>query len=559
MKNQDQQLLPLSHAPETELPLAHPEAAPAPDAAPGSPPAAATGKPVRTAITQDELNQLVWRACDTFRGTVEPSDYKNYILTMLFLKYLSDLWKQIRAELREKYRDDETRVERDLARQRFVLPVGSDFDSLFAAREQDNIGDLINKALESIEDANKSKLNGVFRNIDFNSEANLGQPAEKKRRLKNLLEDFADERLDLALTHAQKRDVFGDVYEYLIDRFAADAGKKAGEFYTPKEVSHLLARLVDPQPGDRICDPADGSGSLLIQVAHQVTNADGSPSKNFSLFGQENNGSTWALCRMNMFLHGLDSARIEWGDTLNNPRLIEGDRLMKFDIVVANPPFSLDKWGAEAATIEAGLDKKTPSAKGYNRFWRGVPPKSKGDYAFISHMIETTAQGGRMGVIVPHGVLFRGGAEGTIRQKLIEENLLKAVVGLPTNLFFGTGIPAAILIFERGRESTDVLFIDASRDFGDEKKQNKLRAQDIDKVVETYRAFEGADKYAHRASFAEIEGNDFNLNIARYVDTSEAEDPIDVAALQDQIDELELQLAQTRSQMDACLKELGLR
>lgn len=558
MNTQDQQLLPLSHDVETPLPLAHPEAAPAPEAAPGSPSAAATGKPVRAAITQKELNELVWRACDTFRGTVEPSDYKSYILVMLFLKYLSDLWKQIRAELREKHNGNETRIARDLARQRFVLPDGSEFDAVFAAREQDNIGDLINKALEAIEDANKSKLNGVFRNVDFNSEANLGAPAEKKRRLKNLLTDFADPRLDLALTHEEKRDVFGDVYEYLIDRFAADAGKKAGEFYTPKEVSRTLARLVDPQPGARICDPTCGSGSLLIQVAHQVTNPDGSLSNNFSLFGQENNGSTWALCRMNMFLHGMDSARIEWGDTLNNPRLIEEDRLIKFDVVVANPPFSLDKWGAEEAGIEAGKDPKNPSPKGYNRFWRGVPPKSKGDYAFISHMIETTKQGGRTGVIVPHGVLFRGGAEGAIRQKLIEENLLKAVIGLPTNLFFGTGIPAAILIFERDRPSTDVLFIDASRDFGDEKKQNKLRAHDIDKIVETYRAFEGADKYAHCASFDEIKGNDFNLNIARYVDTSEAEERIDVAALQIQIDDLETQLAETRSQMDECLKELNL-
>ncbi len=523
-------------------------------------PAYSIEKPKLVAISQDEINRIIWRACDTFRGTVDPAEYKNFILVTFFWKYLSDLWKQIKADLHTRYNGDEERIARALSRQRFVIPEGCDFDSVHAARDRDNIGDLINKALEAIEDANKSKLSGVFRNVDFNSESALGQALDKKRRLKNLLEDFADPKLDLSLTHAEQRDVFGDIYEFLIDRFAAEAGKKAGEFYTPKEVSHLLARLVSPKPGDRICDPACGSGSLLLQVAHQVKNPDGTPSHDFSLYGQENNGATWALCRMNMFLHAEDAATIKWGDTLNNPQLMEGDRLMRFDVVVANPPFSLDKWGAEGALTEAGLDKKKASSVGYNRFWRGVPPKSKGDFAFISHMIETSSpEGGRVGVVVPHGVLFRGGAEGKIRQKLLEENLLHAVIGLPTNLFFGTGIPAALLIFERGRATTDVLFIDASRDFGDKQKQNRLREEDIDKIERTFRAFAGVEKYAHRAPFAEIEGNDFNLNISRYVDTSEAPKTHDLKALQDEIEDLEEKLAQSRVQMDGFLKELGLK
>jgi len=517
-------------------------------------------KPRSLGVSQEEINRILWRACDSFRGAVDPSEYKNYILVALFWKYLSDLWKKIRADLHARYDGDEERIARALGRQRFVIPEGADFESVFAQRERDNIGDLINKALEAIEDANKSKLAGVFRNVDFNSEAALGQPMEKKRRLKNLLEDFARPELDFALTHAERRDVFGDAYQFLIDKFAAEAGKKAGEFYTPKEVSQLLARLVSPRPGDRICDPTCGSGSLLIQVAHQVKNPDGAPSKDYSLFGQEVNGATWALARMNMAIHEEDAARIEWGDTLNNPRLLEGDRLIKFDVVVANPPFSLDKWGQERALVEAGLDKKKPSDVGYNRFWRGVPPKSKADFAFISHMIETaSAQGGRVGVIVPHGVLFRGGAEGAIRRRLIEENLLHAVIGLPTNLFFGTGIPAAILIFERGRTTTDVLFVDASRDFGDEKKQNKLREADITKVERTFRAFEGVEKYAHRAGFQEIGENDFNLNISRYVDTSEAAPIHDLQALAAEIEDLEENLAQTRAQMDGFLKELRLK
>lgn len=499
-------------------------------------------------FNQDEINAIVWKACDTFRGAVDPSEYKNYILTMLFLKYLSDLWKDKRKELADKYKGDKERIKRALARERFVVPNECDFDYLYAHRDVANVGELINIALEKIEDANKAKLENVFRNVDFNSEPALGQTKERNRRLKHLLEDFNDSRLDLRPSRVGHRDVIGDVYEYLIGKFAAGAGKKAGEFYTPPEVSTLLAKLVRPQPGDRICDPACGSGSLLIRVAKEVQDQNGKPSKNFSLFGQESNGSTWALCRMNMFLHEQDAARIEWCDTITNPKLVEDDSLMKFDVVVANPPFSLDKWGADFASHDP-----------HKRFWRGIPPKSKGDYAFITHMVEIAlADDGRIGVIVPHGVLFRGGSEGLIRQKLIEENLLEAVIGLPPNLFFGTGIPAAILIFHKGRKSTDVLFIDASREFADDKKQNRLRPADIDKIVRTHQKCKSVPKYAYRAKRKEIEENEFSLNIPRYVDTSEEVAEIDIAALQTEIDELETELAKTRKEMKRYLNELGV-
>ena len=497
---------------------------------------------------QSQINSIVWKACDTFRGAVDPSEYKNYILTMLFLKYLSDLWKDLKREYTEKYKGDTQRVQRALARERFVVPDDCDFDHLYAKRDAANIGELINIALEKIEDANKQKLENVFRNIDFNSEPALGQTKERNRRLKHLLDDFNDPRLDLRPSRVGHRDVIGDVYEYLIGQFAAGAGKKAGEFYTPPEVSTLVAKLVKPKAGDRICDPACGSGSLLIRVAKEVKDADGKPSKDFSLFGQESNGSTWALCRMNMFLHEQDAARIEWCDTITNPKLVEDDKLMKFNVVVANPPFSLDKWGADFA----GHDP-------HERFWRGIPPKSKGDYAFITHMVETAvADDGRVGVIVPHGVLFRGGSEGLIRQKLIEQNLLEAVIGLPTNLFFGTGIPAAVLIFHKGRKSTDVLFIDASRGFAEDKKQNRLRPEDVDKIAGTYQSFKSVPKYAHRAKRDEIVANEFNLNIPRYVDTSEEEAEIDIAALQTEIEELESELTKTRDEMKRFLTELGV-
>ena len=344
--------------------------------------------------SQQVINDIVWRACDTFRGTIDPAQYKNYILVMLFLKYLTDLHDDKLAEYQKRYDGDAERVARAMGRERFTLPVGCDFHSLVGQRAADNLGEVINIALTGIEDANKAKLEGVFRNIDFNSESNLGQTRERNSRLKHLLDDFSDERLDLRPSRIGERDVIGDAYEFLISRFAADSGKKGGEFYTPSQVAQVLAQLVAPKSGDRICDPCCGSGSLLIRAGKQVGD------DNFALFGQELNGGTWALCRMNMFLHHKDSARIEWGDTLANPKLIEGDALMKFDVQVANFPFSLDKWGAESAEADK-----------FHRFHRGVPPKSKADYAFISHMIESAKEdGGKVGVIAPHGVLFRGGA-----------------------------------------------------------------------------------------------------------------------------------------------------
>jgi len=496
-------------------------------------------------INQSEINDILWRACDTFRGTVDPAEYKNYILVMLFVKYISDVWRDRYDQLMEKYGDDQERVQRALRYERFKLPAGCDFQTLYEQRNADNLGEIINIALEAIEEANKEKLEGVFRNIDFNSEAALGRTRQRNERLKNLLNDFADKRLDLRPSRVGNLDVIGNAYEYLIGKFAAGAGKKAGEFYTPPEVSILLARLVAPQPGDRIADPACGSGSLLIRCANEVGSGD------YALYGQESNGSTWALAKMNMFLHDVTSARVEWGDTLKAPTLIEGDHLMRFNVVVANPPFSLDKWGQETAKNDR-----------YERFFRGLPPRSKGDYAFITHMIETTYtdpnQNGRVGVIVPHGVLFRGSAEGKIRRRLIEENLLDGVIGLPSNLFYGTGIPAAILVFKRNRPDDTVIFIDASREFEAGTPQNKLRPQDIERIVATYRQRESVDKYAYLATFAEIEENDFNLNIPRYVDTFEPEPDIDVSAVQAEIGKLGQQLVAVEEKMLGYLEELGL-
>ena len=516
-------------------------------------------------IDQKNINNAAWSACDTFRGVVDPAQYKDYILVMLFLKYISDVWQDHYAEYQKLYGDDDERIRRKLERERFVLPVvtlteknaetgeltvldtfEATYYSLYERRSMPNIGELINIVLDHIEEKNRAKLEGVFRNIDFNSEANLGKTKDRNRRLKQLLEDFHKDELDLRPSRVSE-DVIGNTYIYLIERFASDSGKKAGEFFTPFKVSELVAKLAGPKPGDRICDPACGSGGLLIKAAKEVGD------RNFALFGQESNGSTWALCRMNMFLHSFDSARIEWCDTLNSPLLVENDRLMKFNCVVANPPFSLDKWGAEHAEDDR-----------YNRYWRGVPPKSKGDWAFISHMIETALEkAGRVAVVVPHGVLFRGSAEGRIRQKMIEDNLLDAVIGLPGNLFQTTNIPVAILVFDRSREKggsredcRDVLFVDASREFVSSKNQNTLSDEHIAKIMQTFRDRRDVYQFAHLADLAEISENDFNLNIPRYVDTYEEEEEIDIDAVQREIEQLEKELVEVRAKMAEKLKEI---
>ena len=505
-------------------------------------------------LTQQDVNNTAWAACDTFRGVIDPAQYKDYILVMLFLKYISDQWADHYAEYQKEYGDDEERIRRRLARERFILPYVefrdektgkvserflADFHALYERRKAANLGELINIVLDHIEEANKAKLEGVFRNIDFNSEANLGKTRDRNRRLENLLGDFA--RLDLRPSRVSE-DVIGNTYIYLIERFASDAGKKGGEFYTPSEVSGLLARIVAPKPGDRISDLCCGSCSLLIRAAREVGSDD------FSVYGQELNGSTWALCRMNMFLHGLDNARIERGDTIRNPKLVDGDALMKFNVNVANPPFSLDKWGADTAEHDK-----------YGRFWRGTPPKGRGDWAFITHMIETMNEtDGRAGVVVPHGVLFRGGSEGLIRQRFIEENLLDGVIGLPANLFFGVGIPAALLIFRRNKQDRTVFFIDASREYAEGKNQNKLRVQDIEKIVATWRARTDVPRYARLVAPEELNENGYSINITMYVENVKDETPINMEEIKSNILNIENELATTRLKLAKAMQELKL-
>ena len=496
-------------------------------------------------INQDEINKAVWSACDTFRGTVSADIYKDYILTLLFLKYLSDVWQDHMDTYAKDYGDAPELIAEMMKNERFVLPAGASFYALYKRRYEAGNGERIDKALHAIEEANIGKLRDVFQDISFNSNK-LGEEKQKNDLLRHLLEDFAKPELNMRPSRIGNLDVIGNAYEYLIKNFASDAGRKAGEFYTPPEVSELMAEIMDMNEGEEACDPACGSGSLLMKCGRRVQAKFGS--KKYALYGQESIGSTWALAKMNMFLHGEDNHRIEWGDTIRNPKLLDGDdKLKHFDVVVANPPFSLDKWGHDTA-----------SADKFSRFRRGLPPRTKGDYAFILHMVETMKpRTGRMAVVVPHGVLFRGSSEGLIRRKLIEENLLDCVIGLPEKLFYGTGIPAAILILRKGKPDRDVLFIDASREFKSGKNQNQLTREHLDKIIATIQARESVPKYAHLATPEEIAGNDWNLNIPRYVDTFEEEAEIDLVAVRTERLKLKEELAALEVKMDGYLRELG--
>jgi len=504
--------------------------------------------------TQAYINSVLWQACDTFRGKIDSSIYKDYVLVMLFVKYLSDTYKERLEEYTKRYNGDQERIKRAMSRERFILDESSTFDYIYSKRNDPEIGVIINKALEHLENENTGKLRGVFRNIDFNSEAILGKTKERNAMLKTLLEDFA--KLDLRPSVLEDEDIIGNSYQYMINMFASDAGKKGGEFFTPPEVSELLARLVKPQENDRIYDPTCGSGSLLIRVVRQV------PSRKVAVYGQERNGQTHSLALMNMYLHGIDDAKIEWGDTLANPLHLEDGKLMKFQVIVANPPFSLDKWAMgfagegnndEKFKMEASLDP-------HGRFAWGVPPASKGDYAFVLHILHSLAENGRAAVILPHGVLFRGASEAKIREEIIKHNLLDAVIGLPENLFFGTGIPACVMVFKKNRTRKEVLFIDASGEGNYEKgkNQNKLREQDIQKIVETYEKYETVDKYSYVATIDEIKENDYNLNIPRYVDTFEEEELVDMDAVKENIANIKRELQEVERQMEKYLEELGL-
>ena len=490
-------------------------------------------------LTIDKLEGSLWSAADILRGSIDSSDYKGFIFGFLFLKRLSDRFdEEVEALEDVKNADPEDPDEHD-----FFVPRRARWSEIRKAAT--NVGETLNKAAAPLEEANP-KREGVRAGIDFNDERKLGDTKNRDVVLGRLVQHFS--KLHLSNANLSEPDMLGRAYEYLIEKFADDAGKKGGEFYTPRMVVRLIVELLQPKEEMRICDPTCGSGGMLIECAHYLERHGQNP-KNLSLFGQEKNLGTWAICKMNMLLHGLPDSRIEKGDTIRDPKLRDGDGLMLFDRVIANPPFSLDEWGRDVAEHDP-----------HGRFRFGVPPKTNGDLAFVQHMVATTNRNGMVGVVMPHGVLFRGAAEGEIRKGMLQEDLVEAVVGLPTNLFYGTGIPAAVLVLNRSKKADrrgKVLFIEASREFKQGTTQNYLRDEDVREIASTFHAFKDVEKYARAVALDEIEKNDFNLNISRYVETADPAEKVDVAHTLTKLRLLEKQRSEAETRMNAHLKKLG--
>ena len=442
-------------------------------------------------IKKSQIYSSLWSACDELRGGMDASQYKDYILTLLFIKYISDLHKAGRRSL-------------------IVVPRGASFDDMYAIRHEDDLGDKMNKMVEKITSANAGI--GNINVADFDDGNKLGDAREKKEKLARLLAIFSRPELDLTSNRVDGDDILGDAYEYLMKNFATESGKSKGQFYTPAEVSRLIAAVIGmsnrPADGESLVtlyDPACGSGSLLLRAA------EASPVK-VSIHGQEKDGSTAGLARMNMVLHGQDTAVIHDGNTLANPRFKDGDVLRTFDYVVANPPFSQKNW-------MTGFE---PAADLYHRFEDGIPPEKNGDYAFLLHIIKSMKpKTGKGACILPHGILFRGNAEADIRRNLIKRRIIKAIISLPPNLFYGTGIPACIIVLDKENAAArdGIFMIDASKGFIKDGAKNRLREQDIQKAMDVFHECQEIPGYSRMVPLAEIDANDYNLNLPRYIDS----------------------------------------
>ena len=505
------------------------------------------------ALTTQELQAKLWQAADILRGQIDAADYKNYIFSLLFLKRLSDRFDEEVEAAAAAGVPREVAVA-DMDEHQFAVPAEAHWDCISSTPM--NLGEALNVAGSAIEEANPGRLEGVLGGTNWNDETKLGSPANREGIIRRLLIHFGDLDLsdgNLGTDAGGTGNVLGDAYEYLISQFADDAGKKGGEFYTPRSVVRLIVELLQPQEGMRICDPTFGSAGMLIFAADYVQENGGNP-QNLVLQGQERNLGTLAIGKLNMLLHGLSHARLEPGDVIAEPGLQdEAGRLLSYDRVIANPPFSLKNWGAEFAPHDP-----------HHRFdrYRAIPPRTRGDFAFLLHMLGVTNVEGMVGVVMPHGILFRGGAEGKIRRGIVEADLFEAVIGLAPNLFYGASIPVAICVLNRDKPQKrrgKVLFVDAAQEgyFRPGKAQNYIDPEHIEKIVQAYQAFGDVNRFAHVADMEEIQGNDFNLNISRYVDTTE---PIEVMPVEEalaQLREAERQRDEAVARMDQLLAEMG--
>lgn len=451
------------------------------------------------AIKKSELYSSLWKACDELRGGMDASQYKDYVLTILFVKYISD-----KSKVKSNYVVE--------------IPTGSSFDDLVKFRGQTGIGDKINTyILDPIAKAND--LDNL-RKIDFNDDSKLGKGKDMIDRLSKLIAIFENPKLDFTKNKAEGDDILGDAYEYLMRHFATESGKSKGQFYTPSEVSRVMAKVIgiknSHSQDQTIYDPTCGSGSLLLKAADETTTG-------VTIYGQEMDNTTSGLAKMNMFIHGNETAEIVGGDsTLSKPAFKNNDDLKTFDFVVANPPFSSKNW-------RTGFK---PEEDVYSRFDDGIPPAKNGDYAFLLHIIKSLNQKGKGAVILPHGVLFRGNAEAEIRENIIKKGYIKGIIGLPANLFYGTGIPACIIVLDKefAQSRKGIFMIDASKGFYKDGNKNRLRSQDLHKIVDVFNKQLELPKYSRVVGLDEIEGNEYNLNIPRYIDTQDEEDIQDIEA-----------------------------